>query len=169
MLSVGMTVVVGMSVIVAVNAVVMPGMGATIGGIEVGTSEVEVVTMRIAEIDAEVPVACLPVERAVEVTGCHEGVPLPVEEDITQVEITALPVGAEYVCPSCDSHEVVEVNLVGGLVLFIGQVQFVGHLICQEQGLVASLLVTHGVCIDANGHHHQCEKQLLHNRIVYMV
>jgi hypothetical protein len=96
-MSVIATIVVAVSVIVSMCAVVMPGMATTIGGIEVRTSKVEVVTMRVAEIDTEVPVACLPVERTVEIAGCHEGVPLPVVEDIAQVEVTTLPVGAKHV------------------------------------------------------------------------
>ena len=51
-----------MAIVIAAIAMYVPGMSATIGGIEVGTSEVEVVTVRIAGIDAEVPVACLPVD-----------------------------------------------------------------------------------------------------------
>ena len=165
-LSVGGTVVIAVTVIVAMTSNPMPGVTAAIGGIEVGTAEVEVITMRIAQIDAEVPVACLPVEGTVEITGCHEGIPLPVVENITQVQVTALPVGAEHVGSPSNSHQVVEVDLVGGLILLVCQVQFVGHLVGQEQSLVAGLFVTHGVGGDAYSHHHQCEKQLLHNRIV---
>jgi len=137
------TIVVAVAVIVAVTAMTVPGMGAAIGGIEVGTSEVEIVTVRVAEIDAEVPVACLPVEWAVEIGGCHKGVPLPVVEDITHVEVTTLPVGAEHICAPCDTHEVVEVDLVRSLILLFGQIQFVRHLVGEEQGLVAGLLVAH--------------------------
>ena len=132
------------SVVVAVSAVSVPGVAATIGGIEVGTSEVEVVAMGIAGVDAEVPVAGLPVERAIEVTGCEEGVPLPVEQDVTQVEVTALPIGAEHVSAAGHTHQIVEVDLIRGLILLVRQVEFVGHLVCQEQGLVAGLLETHG-------------------------
>ena len=161
------TIVVAVSVIVTISTMTMPGVTTTIGDIEVRTSEVEVVTMRVAEINAEVPVACLPVEGTVEIAGCHKGVPLPVVKDIAQVEITTLPVGAEHVSTTCHSHEIVEIDLVGCLVLLVVQIQLVSHLISQEQGLVASLLVAHGVGgSSANCHHHQCEKQLLHNRIV---
>ena len=160
------TIVVAVSVVVAVSAMTVPGMPAVIGGIEVRTSEVEIVPMRVAQIDAEVPVASLPVEWAIEIAGGHEGVPLPVEQDIAHIEVTTLPVGAEHICPSCDAHEVVEVDLVGCFVLRVIQVQLVSHLVGQEQGLVASLLVAHGVGRSSNCHHHQCEKQLLHNRIV---
>ena len=161
------TIVVAVSMIVTMSSIMVPGVSATIGGIEVRTPEVEVVTMRVAQIDAEVPVTCLPVEWAIEIAGGYKGVPLPVVKDITQVEVTTLPVGAEHVCTSCHSHEIVEINLVGCLVLLVTQIQLVGHLVGQEQGLVASLLITHGVGgSSANCHHHQCEKQLLHNRIV---
>ena len=79
------TIVVAVAVIVAVTAMTVPGMTSAIGHIEVRISEVEIVTVRVAEIDAEVPVACLPVEWAVEIGGCHKGVPLPVEEYIAEI------------------------------------------------------------------------------------
>ena len=133
------------AVVIAVSAVHVPGMAATIGGIEVRTSEVEIVTIRIAGIDAEVPVACLPVERAVEIAGGDECLPLPIEEDITQVEVTTLPIGAEHVVAASHTHEVVEIDLVGGLILLVGEVELVGHLVGQEQSLIAGLLETHCV------------------------
>ncbi len=44
------------------------------------------------------------------------------------------------------------------------------HLIGEEQGFVASLLVAHCTSCHCRGqHHHQCEKHLLHNRIVLNV
>ena len=55
------TVVIPVSVVVSMTAMSVPGVSTTIGGIEVWTPEVEVVTMRIAAIDAEVPVTSLPV------------------------------------------------------------------------------------------------------------
>jgi hypothetical protein len=79
------------------SAMNMPGMSAAIGSIEVRTSEVEIVTVRIAGVDAEMPVTCLPVERTIEIGGCDIGLPLPVEQDITQVEITAFPIDTENV------------------------------------------------------------------------
>lgn len=55
------TVVVAMAGIVSVIVVVMPTVSSAIGGIEVRPTEVEVVTTRIAGVDAEMPVACVPV------------------------------------------------------------------------------------------------------------
>lgn len=68
-----------MAMIVAVSAYHVPGMTATIGGIEYWTSKEEVVTVRIARIDGEVPEPIKPVEWTVEIGGCTEGIPLPIE------------------------------------------------------------------------------------------
>ena len=54
-------IVVAVVIVVAMATVQVPGMSTSVGGIECRTSEVEVVAMRIAGIDAEVPVACAPV------------------------------------------------------------------------------------------------------------
>jgi hypothetical protein len=140
------TIVVAVSVIVTVSTVTMPGMSATIGGIEVRTTEVEVVTMGVTEVDAEVPVACVPVEWAIEIVGCHECIPLPVEQDIAQIEVTALPIDTIHIVAAGYTHQIVEIDLVCGLVLLISQIQLIRHLVGQEQGLVASLLVAHCVC-----------------------
>lgn len=49
------------SYIVAASAIHVPGMTTTISGVEVWTTEVEIVAMRITGIDAEVPVTSIPV------------------------------------------------------------------------------------------------------------
>ena len=165
MLSVRGVEVLTMTVIVAVSANSVPSVGTMIGVIEVRTSEVEVVTVRVAGIDAEVPVAGVPVQRTIEIGSCDEGIPLPVKQDITQVEITALPVGSVHIVTAGDTHQIVEVDLIGCLVLFVCEIQLISHLVSQEQGLVAGLLIAHCVCRDGCcQHHHQCEKHLLHTR-----
>ena len=121
--------------------VIPPTVTAMVRGEEVWATEVEVVAMRIAGVDAEVPVAAIPVQWAVEIGGCTEGIPLPLVEDITQVEVPALPIDAKHIVVTGHSHQVVQVDLVGCLILGIAQVQFVCHLVGQEQGLVACLLV----------------------------
>ena len=152
------TIVAAVSVIVAMATHSVPGMGTAIGVVEVRTSEVEVVTVRIAGIDAEVPVTSVPVQRTIEIGCCYEGIPLPVVQDIAQVEITALPVGSVHIVTAGDTHQVVEIDLIGCLVLLVSQIQLVGHLVGQEQGLVASLLIAHCVCRDGCcQHHHHCE------------
>ena len=56
-----MTEVVAVAVIVASSAYYVPGMSATIGGIECRTSKEEVVTVWIAAVDGEVPETVKPV------------------------------------------------------------------------------------------------------------
>ena len=131
------------AVVVAVRAVQVPGMSATVCDVEVRASEVEVVAVRIAGIDAEVPITCAPVQWAVEVAGCDVCLPLCVEQNVAQVAVAALPVVAIDIVVARHTHQVVEVDLVGGLILFVGEVQLVSHFIGQEQCLVASLFVTH--------------------------
>ena len=166
-LSVWGTEVLAMAVIVAVSAYSVPGVCTMIGVIEVRTSEVEVVTMRVTGIDAEVPITGVPVQRTVEIRSCEEGIPLPVKQDIAQIEITALPIGSVHIVTAGDTHQVVEIDLIGCLVLFVSKIQLISHLVGQEQGLVAGLLIAHCVCRDGCcQHHHQCENHLLHTRIV---
>ena len=133
--------VVSVSMIVTMSTYTVPGMCAPIGYIEVRTTEIEVVAMRITAIDAEVPVACLPVEWAIEIGGCDKGVPLPFEHDVAQIEVTTLPIGSEHIVASCHTHQVVEVDLISCLVLLVSQIQLISHLISEEEGLVAGLLV----------------------------
>ena len=168
MLSSWRTEVLSVTIVVAMSSMNVPGMSATIGGIEVRTSEVEVVTVRIAGIDAEVPVACLPVEGTVEIAGCQEGIPLPVEQDIAQVEVATLPVDAKHVVAARHAHQIIEVDFITSLILLVGEVELIGHLISQEQSLVAGLLETHCGGRDCyRQHRHQGHQHLLHNRIFF--
>ena len=163
------TEVVTTPVVVAASANDVPGMTATVAGIEHGASEVEVVTMRIARIDAEVPVTVAPVEWAIEIACLAESAPLPVEQDIAHVEIAALPIIAIHIVIARYPHQVVEINLVGSFVLLVCQIQLVSHLVSQEQSFVACLFVAHCLarccyCQHCNqGYHH-----LLHNRNCYL-
>ena len=147
-----------------VSAVHVPGVTSTIDAIEVRTSEVEVVTMGIACINAKVPEACIPVERTVEIGGIQVELVLPVQKDIAQVEVTALPIDSVEIVLGINAHEVVKVYLVGCFILLFREVELVGHLVGEEQSLLTGLLVAHGVgrCYESE----QCHKgghHLLHN------
>jgi hypothetical protein len=139
------TEVLAMMLIVASPAVHPPAVPTTVGHIEVRTSEVEVVTVRVAGIDAEMPVACFPEERTIEIGGGQIGFPLPSMQDELQVGIAALPVEAKHVVTTSDTHQIIKVDFVGSLILGIGQIQLVCHLVGQEQGLSPCLLVAHGL------------------------
>ncbi len=49
------------------SAIYSPTVSAAIGDIKVGAPEVEVVAMWVACVDTEAPIACIPIEGAVEV------------------------------------------------------------------------------------------------------
>ncbi len=157
------------SVIPASATVHVPAVCTVVHGIEGGASEEEIVAARVSGVDAEVPVASVPVERAVEVTGFYISAVLPVQKDVAQVQVALSPVCAVQVVIAVDAHQVVEVHLVCCFVLFVGKVQFVSHLVCQEEGLLASLFVAHCRC----GSYCYCEQcyhsyyKLLHSCIVY--
>ena len=123
----------------------MPAVASTVHGVKVRCTEIEVVTVWIAGVHTEVPIACIPIKRAIEIGGIAVHAVLPIKQNVTQVQIAALPVESEQVVIVVDAHQVVEVNLVCSLILVIGEVQLVGHLVRQEQGLPTRLVVTHGV------------------------
>lgn len=123
----------------------MPAVASTVHGVKVRCTEIEVVTVWIAGVHTEVPIACIPIKRAIEIGGIAVHAVLPIKQNVTQVQIAALPVESEQVVIVVDAHQVVEVNLVCSLILVIGEVQLVSHLVRQEQGLPTRLVVTHGV------------------------
>ena len=138
------------SLIETASTIRAPAVSPTVRDIEVRTSEVEVVATRIAGVDAKVPVACIPVQRAIEIGGGTEGFPLPRIENVAEVEVATLPVGTEDVGTARNTHQVVEVDLVGSLILLVGQIQLVCHLVGQEQSFAPGLFVTH--CIRPDSH-----------------
>jgi hypothetical protein len=121
--------VVAVVIVVTVCAMQVPSVSTTIGKVECRTSEVEVVAVWIAGIDAEVPVACAPIQRAIEVAGSDICLPLCIEQYVAEVAVAALPVVAIDIIVTRYTHQVVEVDLVGGLILFISKIQLVSHFI----------------------------------------
>ena len=60
MLSARSTEMLSVSVVISMSAMNVPSVASTICGIEMWTSEIEVITVWVAAIDAEVPISCLP-------------------------------------------------------------------------------------------------------------
>ena len=123
----------------------MPAVASTVHGVKVRCTKIKVVTVWIAGVHTEVPIACVPIKRAIKIGGVAVHAILPIEQNVTQVQVAALPVEAVQVVVVVDAHQVVEVNLVSRLILVIGEVQLVSHLVRQEQGLPTRLIVTHGL------------------------
>ena len=70
---------------------------------------------------------------------------MPVEEHIAQVKVAMRPVCTIEVVIGVYAHQVVEVDLVGSLVLILGEVELVCHLVGEKQSLLACLLIAHSV------------------------
>ena len=141
----GAAVVVAVRMVVAAAAVAAPTVSSAVGDVDRWAAEVEVVAPWIARVDGKVPEAVGPIERAVEVGGGAECVPLPLQEDVAHVEVAPLPVRAEHVVDGSDAHEVVEVDFVCGVILLLREVELVGHLVREEESLATCLLVAHGI------------------------
>lgn len=123
----------------------MPAVASAVHGVEAWCTEIEVVTVWIAGVHTEVPIACVPVKWTIEITGIAVHAILPIEQNVTQVQVASLPIEAVQVVVVVDAHQVVEVNFVCSLILVIGEVEFVCHLVRQEKSLPTRLVVTHGV------------------------
>lgn len=128
-----------------------PTVTAVIADIEMWPSEIEVVAVWVAGIDAEMPKASVPIERPIEICGVDVRAILPVEKNITQVEITLCPIDTKEVVVVVDAHQIIEVDLVCCLVLVLGQVELVCHFVGKEQSLFTGLVVTHARCLGDYG------------------
>ncbi len=119
--------------------------------------EVEIVAIRIAAIDSEVPEAISPIDWTIEVCCVEEHVILPVIQHVTQVRVTIVPIVAVEIRLTSDRHQVVEVYLITSLILVFIKIKLIRHLISKEERLLACLLVTHGVRCACDCAKHQCE------------
>ena len=154
--------------VIAVSTVHSPAVSTSVGNIHRWSGEVVERASRISCVDAEVPAPSVPVERTEEVRSSSESVPLPVEQDVAKVEIASCPVVAIDIIHAGHAHQVVEVNLVCGVILSVREIELVSHFVCQEQRLSASLFVTHCVGRSRKGHQcHYCHQYLFHNRIFF--
>ncbi len=100
------------------------------------------------------PETVTPIEWAIEVGGSEEGIPLPVEQDVTQVLVAALPIGAKHIIVTRHTHQIVKVDLVRSLILCICQIQFISHLVGEEESFIASLFVAHRLARSRCQQHH---------------
>ena len=161
---------VAQSIVVSVSAMTVPGMSTAIGGIEHGAPEVEKVAMGIIGIYSEVPESVSPCQGTVEVADATECRPLPIEQDVAEVAVTLLPVVTIHIIITGNSHQVVQIDFVGCLILLITQIQFISHLVCQEEGFIASLFVAHGIARSCyQQHQSQGGHYLLHTHLQFSV
>ena len=116
---------------------------ALVAYISLGASPVEVAPVRVVVVDVESPAAVLPSQRAIEVALVYEPLILPGCQNILQVAVATLPPGAVGIFLSIHTHQVVQIDLIDGIILGIRQVQFIGHLIREEKSLFLSCVITY--------------------------
>ena len=184
--SVVVVIVVMISVIVVVMVAMTPGrvrLVEVVSGIETAAS-MAVATLEghehcgaveehpsdnVAAVDGEGHACVGPDDGTVEPLTGHEAVVLPGAEHIAQVAITNLPPKAKHVGAGIYVEQVIEIDLIHCLILCRCQSEFVGHLVCQEEGLVACGVVRHCCGGDGYRHHHHQGHHLLHVFYVLMV
>ena len=136
-------------VVVSVDAVV----SSSVNTESVRTGAIEVIAVSIASVDWVVPSAASPCQRAIEVVEPNVDTILIVGENIAKVCVAAAPPCAVKVTVVVDAEQIVKVHLVGQFILLFGQVEFVCHLVGEEEGLTLCF-------VDWQGVHRQrrCEK-----------
>jgi hypothetical protein len=70
------------------------------------------------------------------------------------------PAGLLVFSMRIQTHQIVEVNLIDSLILFLGEAQFVSHLVAQEECIISFYLVANSISRDGHNHHH-CQKHNL--------
>lgn len=142
------------------GGVEVPVVATAIGHIDFRAGLIEL-GRSIAGIDAPYPTVVGPVHWTVEIRCCYIGVVLPGRENALELLVTERPIIAVEVIVVVDCHEVVEVDLIGSLILLIGEVQLVSHLVGKEQCLILSLTVCH--CGSGGDYcHHHCYQHHLY-------
>ena len=106
---------------------------------------------RVMGVDDEHPCVALPQQRFVEILQLHKLLILPFAQHQLHVGVASVPPGAEEVCRNVDAHVVVEVDFEDGLILVVGEVEFVRHLVAEEEGF--ALCVRKDECVGSYGHH----------------
>ena len=148
-------------VVVGIETSASMAMATTEGHEHCGTVE-EHPSDTIAGVDGEGPATSAPDDGTVEPLTGHEAVVLPGAEHIAQVAVANLPPKSEHVGAGIYIEQVVEVDLIHCLILCCCQSELVGHLVCQEEGLVACGVVRHCCGGDGYRHHHHQGHHLLH-------
>ena len=97
----------------------------------------------VVRVHCECPASRLPSHRTIEGGECHILVVLPTVQDIAEVSVTAIPPDAEDITVSVQAHQVVEIDLIDGIILCVRQVELVSHLVREEKSLVLCSVIAH--------------------------
>lgn len=104
---------------------------AAIADVDRRTVEV-VMAVVIAVTNGIVPRGMSPIDRAEEIAERTVEVVLPIEKNVAQIRIAVIPIVSSAIGGAANTHQVFKIYLVSAVVLFRGEVKFVGHLVGQE-------------------------------------
>ena len=156
-------------VVSAVEAAASMAVATPEGHEHCGTVE-EHPSYSVAGVDGERPATSAPDDGTVEPLTGHDAVVLPGAEHIAQVAVANFPPKTEHVGAGIYVEQVVEIDLIHCLILCCCQSELVGHLVCQEERLVACGVVRH--CCGGDGyrqHHHQGHQTIgPHHRFLHI-
>jgi hypothetical protein len=95
----------------------------------------EVAAIRIYTVDPELPAAVTPSQRTIEILQPEEVLVLIARQYPLYLIVALLPHVAIEIKGRTYTHEVVEVDLIDRFILRRREIQLIGHLVRQEQGL----------------------------------
>ena len=139
--------------IIASSSIHSPTMSASIRHVHCRTREIEERTSGITGINTEVPAPCTPIKRTIEIGCSPESRQLPVEQNVTNIKISPCPVCAVKVIHCRYTHQIIEIYLVASIILLVSEIQFISHLVGEEESLSLSLCETHRIGCQCHCHH----------------
>lgn len=124
----------------------------------------------ISAIQSQAPCPSHPVERAVKIVDVDKEAVLVAAEDIPEITVSPLPINAIKVLRTVDTEEIVEVDFIDGFHLLQGKIEFVCHLVSEEQSFLTCLVIPHGFCAKRQGHAcHQGDDVIFHFAVFLML
>lgn len=127
------------------------GRGSVVGAVmpETAMPTVPACGMAVEEVGAmivlpegEVPIVVTTPDGAIEIVCSTIEAVLPVEEDVTEICVTIIPIIVERI-GSAYVHQILEVNLIDLIVLLGGEVELIGHLVGEIVRVLLRLAEAH--------------------------
>lgn len=131
---------------------------------------VEATAIGITVIDAQIDIASVPYNRAIEVEDFAIATILVGCEHIAKVAVPTVPIDAIVTARSTDGQQIVEIDLINQLLLYGVQTQLISHLVGQEECFRPCLCITQ--CVrryrEGNGGY-ESKNPASHNRNILIV
>ena len=102
--------------------------------------------------------------RTVKVFRLQEAAVLPAGKNVSELICATVPVDPEDIGSTNEACKVVEIDFIDCLVLIICKIQLVGHLIGEEERLLAGSCGGHCACLKNCGREKRncCDEKLFH-------